>query len=146
NLVILASSEPMTRGSAAYSPDLLNRTTSLTMPPLRERREDIMPAARMLLKLHTAGAELTSSAEAWLLDPLLVWPGNFRDLRRLLLEASLFWKRMRIDHDDLQRAEAEHNLSLRAAGPAPTSAVPLPGTEQDWLALKVRFPDAKSMR
>jgi DNA-binding NtrC family response regulator len=57
----------------------------LALPPLAERRDDILPLARSFL---AAGARLGSDAERALLN--YSWPGNVRELRNVLQRASLF--------------------------------------------------------
>ena len=53
-----------------------------TLPPLRERREDILPLARHLMQRHLRGGEVlppfAPEAEARLLSHH--WPGNVREL------------------------------------------------------------------
>ncbi|MEW5851264.1 MAG: sigma-54 dependent transcriptional regulator [Myxococcota bacterium] len=52
---------------------------SLTVPPLRERREDILPLTRVFLELESrANAVLTPDAERALVQHR--WPGNVREL------------------------------------------------------------------
>ena len=61
----------------------------LTLPPLRERREDILPLARYLLARHAHRARrvcaLTPAAEEALLRER--WPGNVRQLDNVLNRA-----------------------------------------------------------
>jgi len=61
----------------------------LTVPPLRERRQDILPLARHFVSLASKGRRtLTSAAE----DRLLAygWPGNVRELRSLMEQSVIF--------------------------------------------------------
>jgi transcriptional regulator with PAS, ATPase and Fis domain len=78
-------------GSGRFREDLLYRLNGLTIhvPPLRERRSDILPlAARFLFELsgldESAIAEDTKRA---LID--YAWPGNVRELRNVLERALL---------------------------------------------------------
>jgi DNA-binding NtrC family response regulator len=85
----------------------------LTIPPLRERPEDILPLARLFISEFTKGRARFSSAVA---DCLVryPWPGNVRELRNAMERASL-----------LSRGEMvlpEH-LPARVRGPAPTAPV-----------------------
>src|SRR5262245_22531272 len=58
----------------------------IRIPPLRERREDILPlAAGFLLELAGATAELTPAASEALRNH--DWPGNVRELRNVLERA-----------------------------------------------------------
>ena len=56
----------------------------LALPPLAERRDDVLPLTRSFLP---AGARLTSDAERALLN--YSWPGNVRELRNVLQRAAL---------------------------------------------------------
>jgi DNA-binding NtrC family response regulator len=56
----------------------------LQLPPLAERRDDVLPLTRSFLP---AGARLTSDAERSLLN--YSWPGNVRELRNVLQRAAL---------------------------------------------------------
>jgi DNA-binding NtrC family response regulator len=55
----------------------------LSLPALAERRDDILPLARVFLQ----GARLTADAERALLNHS--WPGNVRELRNVLQRAAL---------------------------------------------------------
>jgi DNA-binding NtrC family response regulator len=68
-------------GRAAFREDLFYRLNvfSLTLPPLRERKEDILPIALQLLELEEGPARgFTREAERALLA--YGWPGNIREL------------------------------------------------------------------
>jgi transcriptional regulator with GAF, ATPase, and Fis domain len=56
----------------------------IAIPPLRERRDDILPLARAFLN---PGARITADAERALLNHS--WPGNVRELRNVLQRAAL---------------------------------------------------------
>jgi DNA-binding NtrC family response regulator len=56
----------------------------LALPPLAERRDDVLPLTRAFLPI---GARLTSDAERALLNHS--WPGNVRELRNVLQRAAL---------------------------------------------------------
>jgi transcriptional regulator with PAS, ATPase and Fis domain len=56
----------------------------LSLPPLAERRDDILPLTRAFLN---AGARITADAERALLN--YSWPGNVRELRNVLQRAAL---------------------------------------------------------
>ncbi|MDS4030685.1 MAG: helix-turn-helix domain-containing protein, partial [Candidatus Contendobacter sp.] len=63
---------------------------TLHVPPLRERREDILPLARHLLvracqRLDRSAVTLAPDAEAWL--RARDWPGNVRELDNVLARA-----------------------------------------------------------
>ena len=89
----------------AFRPDLFFRlnTVELRVPPLRERREDILAiAAEALADLHAAGTprrELSPAAANRLLA--YPWPGNVRELLSVLERASLLCRAPRIDPEHL---------------------------------------------
>jgi DNA-binding NtrC family response regulator len=56
----------------------------LALPPLAERRDDVLPLARAYLP---QGARLSGDAERALLN--YCWPGNVRELRNVLQRAAL---------------------------------------------------------
>ena len=56
----------------------------ITIPPLRERREDIEPLARHFLALLTRTAPMTLAPDALKLLVAYDWPGNVRELRNAI--------------------------------------------------------------
>jgi len=75
--------------SGEFRKDLFYRLNviALTIPPLRERREDIMPVAQYLLKkmsdeMDLTGIDFDPEAEKSLQD--YDWPGNVRELSNVL--------------------------------------------------------------
>jgi DNA-binding NtrC family response regulator len=64
-------------------------TVTLTILPLRERREDILPLARHFARLLSNGTRtLSASAEESLLR--YSWPGNVRELRSVIEQGVIF--------------------------------------------------------
>jgi two-component system, NtrC family, response regulator HydG len=59
----------------------------ITIPPLRERREDIEPLARHFLALLTRNAPTSISGEALRMLLAYDWPGNVRELRNAIERA-----------------------------------------------------------
>jgi transcriptional regulator with PAS, ATPase and Fis domain len=85
----------------------------IRIPPLRERRDDILPlAAGFLRELAGAQTELTSEAMEALRRH--EWPGNVRELRNVLERALIMCDGPVID--------AEH-LALRATTAVPLSSI-----------------------
>ena len=80
------------------------KVVELAVPALRDRREDLLPLARLLLAesaMHMKrGVEGLSGPAA---DRLLeyAWPGNVRELANVMERAVAVAKRNRIDVDDL---------------------------------------------
>ncbi|QDV09155.1 Transcriptional regulatory protein ZraR [Planctomycetes bacterium Poly30] len=74
----------------AFREDLYYRIAVITIeiPPLRERREDILPLARhFLLGIEGGGKHLSPGAETLLLAH--DWPGNIRELKSAILRAAV---------------------------------------------------------
>jgi len=89
-----------------FREDLLYRLAVVTLhvPPLRERREDILPLARHLLaracrRLDRSAVTLAPEAEAWL--RARDWPGNVRELDNVLARALVHVRGPRLTADML---------------------------------------------
>ena len=77
-----------------FRKDLLYRlnTVELHLPPLRERREDIVPMARAFLAAsvqHHRREPLRLTADAERALQAYTWPGNVRELRHVMERAAL---------------------------------------------------------
>ena len=90
-----------------FREDLLFRlnTVEITIPPLRERRDDILPIARHYAAVYAkkygkAARAFSAPAEAALLD--YDWPGNVRALRHAVERAVILTSGERIEPPDLQ--------------------------------------------
>lgn len=126
---ILATSNRNLRdeaGAGRFREDLFYRLNvfPLHLPPLRERRADILPLARRMLA-HGARAqgrtvpELTVDAENRLLGHS--WPGNARELDNVMQRALILQTGTVIDAGDLQIEEARpapSGMTPAGAGPA----------------------------
>jgi DNA-binding NtrC family response regulator len=80
------------------------------IPPLRERKEDVMPLADFFLKKFSAMEEsnidgFTKPAIEWLLQNK--WKGNVRELENTIERAVVLCKNKQIDADDLQELDYE---------------------------------------
>ena len=62
-------------------------TIKLVIPPLRERREDIIPLAREFLGKRHPSATLSRDAEGRLVEHR--WPGNIRELKNVIDSSSV---------------------------------------------------------
>lgn len=86
----------------------------ITILPLRERREDILPIARHLLArlalVHGRPAASLSAQAASLLEAY-AWPGNVRELKNVIERALVFAKQDLLGPEDLPDA-------VRASGAA----------------------------
>lgn len=95
-LVVAATEEdlPAFVSAGAFRADLHQRLAAhrLVVPPLRERRDDVLPLAAYFLRhyaarLGTTPPRLTGDAVAFLLTCL--WPGNVRQLHHVILRAMI---------------------------------------------------------
>jgi DNA-binding NtrC family response regulator/class 3 adenylate cyclase/predicted ATPase len=116
-----------------FRADLYHRlaVVVLTLPPLRERGEDVLELAETLLtQLATAHEvprkHLQGDATAWLLQ--YAWPGNVRELAHLLERVTLLHPAEAVDAATLQRwCTGLAPQESEAAPTAPTTpAAPLP--------------------
>ena len=123
--VISATNVPIEhlRDADLFRPDLLFRlnTVEITIPPLRERRDDILPIARHFADIYArkyakAARTFSLPAETALLD--YDWPGNVRALRHAVERAVILCNGDRIEPADLQL-----DYPGDAASPPP-SAIP----------------------
>jgi transcriptional regulator with GAF, ATPase, and Fis domain len=74
-----------------FRQDLFYRlnAVSINLPPLRERREDIMPLARRFAEqVYTLHPSLSFSPEATLVLEEYSWPGNIRELENAVVRAA----------------------------------------------------------
>jgi DNA-binding NtrC family response regulator len=89
----------------------------VTVPPLRERREDILPLAHAMLAGSTQSRARLSSAVANCLENY-AWPGNVRELRNAMERAALLCRGDLIVPEHLPariRPGAPPSLSLASA-------------------------------
>lgn len=139
-----------------FREDLFYRiaTVTLTVPPLRERREDVIPLARYFVQHFSGGARaLTNAAEERLLA--YSWPGNVRELRSVIEQSIIFAASDEIqpdelnlptksDHIDLSSqlladVERRHILNvLQNAGGNKTEAARILGLARSTLVLKLQ--------
>jgi DNA-binding NtrC family response regulator len=73
----------------AFRVDLFHRLAQLhlTVPPLRERRDDILPIAEFILERSAPECKLSSEAITEL--EAYTWPGNIRELKNALTKAAI---------------------------------------------------------
>lgn len=115
--------EQVARG--AFREDLYFRLSvfPLSIPPLRERREDILPLAKSLLARHWKSGrslpELTPGAAALLRN--YAWPGNVRELDNLMQRALILHSGDQIRAEDLM---FEDSADVFPCVGIPTDAVP----------------------
>ncbi len=98
------------------------------LPPLRERREDVVPLARHFLKRHADEHRCAAPDLADAMGPVLEghdWPGNVRELENYM----------------------ERALVLAAGRPVSPDVVPPPGgqTERRWMPARARAGDVVAL-
>jgi DNA-binding NtrC family response regulator len=116
------------------------RVVEIAIPPLRERREDILPLARSFLATSTARTErkisgFTPAAAHQMLR--YAWPGNVRELQNAVERAVVLARRSRIDVDDLP---PEVSLAVPDAVVS-TDVRPLADVERDYIKSVLRAVD-----
>jgi NtrC-family two-component system response regulator AlgB len=79
-----------------FREDLLFRLNviEITLPPLRERAEDILPLARRFLEFFARQTGRSTPALSESSETLLLgypWPGNLRELRNAIERALILW-------------------------------------------------------
>jgi transcriptional regulator with PAS, ATPase and Fis domain len=105
--VVAATNKSLTAlvDARAFRADLFYRLAGIDVfvPPLRERREDILELAVYFLERHRHTRPLTISRTA--ADALLTydWPGNVRELERLIERTVAFTRSSTIEIEDLPK-------------------------------------------
>jgi NtrC-family two-component system response regulator AlgB len=158
--IVAATNRALAEEVAAgrFREDLLYRlnVVEVTVPPLRERPEDVLPLARRFLAFFAHGArqpvaELAPAAERALLA--YPWPGNVRELKNVMeratilsptrvLELEALPERLReqvsavpvLGGDfDLEAIEREHLLRVLARAPTMEEAARILGIDASTL-------------
>jgi Nif-specific regulatory protein len=142
-------SDAIARGE--FREDLYYRLNvfEIAIPPLRDRREDILPLAEAFLEelgptMGRPAAGISRDARDWLLA--YSWPGNVRELRNAIERAILFCDGGLITREHLPppvaRPASNGNGSGTAApgpsGPLPAGGVDLQQVERDLVERALR--------
>ena len=130
---------PLLRDKDHFRPDLLFRlnTVEITVPPLRDRRDDILPIANHYLNIYArkygrSGKTFSAAAEAAL--TAYQWPGNVRALRHAIERAVILCSGDVIESDDLQ---LQQNIETASTDRQPT-ALNLDQVEKETIAAALR--------
>ena len=103
--IVAATNRPLTRlvEQRLFRSDLYYRLSGveITVPPLRERADDILELARYFLERHRYTRALTMSAAAQEALRAYQWPGNVRELQRVIERAVALAETDSIELDDL---------------------------------------------
>jgi DNA-binding NtrC family response regulator len=105
----------MLLAAGALRPDFYYRinVVTLTLPPLRERREDLLPLARQFVK-RTKFRKFAADAERMMRD--YHWPGNVRELRNAIERAGLLETGETISAGSLPISGASDLIATAARG------------------------------
>jgi DNA-binding NtrC family response regulator len=113
--ILCATNQDLEQLSAQrqFRGDLYHRLSQVRVhvPPLRERREDILPMARYFLELQNPQLLLARDAERALESH--AWSGNVRELRNLITRAAIL-----AEEDEIVAAD----LGLPSGGPEEAGA------------------------
>jgi DNA-binding NtrC family response regulator len=119
---------PSLVAQGAFREDLYYRlnVVPIGLPPLRERRTDIVPLAEHFLKAASTNGDtkrLTAAAAALLLEHS--WPGNVRELRNVIERACVMVRGEVIDAADLDLTLAATEPTLHDGLDLPTAVAKL---------------------
>ncbi|MBT9289824.1 sigma-54 interaction domain-containing protein [Prosthecodimorpha staleyi] len=124
-----------------FRSDLFYRLNTITLdvPPLRTRGDDVIPIAETFMaefgrRYGRAGLRLSDGARRALLRH--VWPGNIRELRNVIEQASLMRARDQIEDADL--ALREPAPLIAPAGRQPADAIGLVDAERTLIVEALR--------
>jgi transcriptional regulator with PAS, ATPase and Fis domain len=103
--IVAATNRPLTRlvEQRLFRPDLYYRLAGveITVPPLRERADDVLELARYFLERLRYTRTLKMSAAAHEALRAYQWPGNVRELQRVIERAVALAETESIELDDL---------------------------------------------
>jgi two-component system response regulator HydG len=135
--VLAATNRDLSQGVAggAFRQDLYYRlkVVELNVPPLRDRRDDILPLARVLLAEAAARMKRKISGLApGAAEQLLRydWPGNVRELQNALERAVAMARGSRVENEDLPE---EVRQTLRKYVAIEGTVQPLEEIERDYI-------------
>jgi transcriptional regulator with GAF, ATPase, and Fis domain len=130
--IIAATNQPLDEAirNGRFRSDLYHRLSQfqLRIPPLRQRREDIVALAEHFLQQQRPGASFSSAA----MEKLLAysWPGNIRELRNAVMQAAIVASQATVMPEDLPVEVAGEELLTPEEAEATRSASGKGGLEQ----------------
>jgi two-component system, NtrC family, response regulator HydG len=133
--------------AARFRQDLFYRlrVIEIRVPPLRERREDVLPLARSFLAEVAARAARKATGFTPRAANQLVryaWPGNVRELENAVERAVVLSRGVRIDVEDLPEEVSLALPGVHAAG----EVRPLEEVERDYILAVLRANDGNKTR
>jgi two-component system, NtrC family, response regulator AlgB len=121
-----------------FRQDLFYRlnVVAITLPPLRERREDVLPMARRFLQRFAAdygcpARRFADSAEQQL--QAYHWPGNVRELQNVVERAVILCPQERIEPAQLSLAGGNAGVAAPAGGAAAGGEITLEALERQHI-------------
>jgi len=140
--VIAATNVPMhlLHDHDHFRPDLLFRlnTVEIVVPPLRDRRDDILPIARHYLERYARRYQKDDVAFSPAAEQALVaydWPGNVRALRHAVERAVILAAGSGIEPADLQLESVAEPAAAARRGP---DSLNLDAVEKETIAAALR--------
>jgi two-component system response regulator HydG len=113
------------------------RVVQIRIPPLRERREDVLPPARSFLAAAAgrAGRKLTGLTPGAANQLIRYhWPGNVRELENAIEHAIVFARGSRVEVEDLPEESQRAMPGAYVAG----EVRPLEQVEREYILAVVR--------
>jgi DNA-binding NtrC family response regulator len=113
------------RDEKRFRPDLLFRlnTVEISIPPLRERRDDILPIANHYADIYARkygkkGKPFSESSRTALVE--YEWPGNVRALRHAIERATILSTHSALEPEDLQLTDDSSTAMQATVAVLPT--------------------------
>ncbi len=137
--VLAATNKDLTKAIQAgeFREDLYYRlnVVPLSIPPLRERREDIRPLIQHFLRSLGAPPRLTISPDAFRALETYPWPGNVRELENALERALIFQRGDAIGLTDLPETIRSPRVREATTLPVelPAAGLSLEGVEKELI-------------
>jgi two-component system response regulator HydG len=135
--IVTATNRDLALGvaSGAFRQDLYYRlkVVELSVPPLRERRDDLLPLARVLLAEAALRMKRTTTGLSPGAAELLLryqWPGNVRELQNVMERAVALSRGSRVEPEDLPE---EVRQTFRRPVPSEGTVQPLEEVEKDYI-------------
>lgn len=113
-----------------FRSDLFHRLSQvcLRIPPLRDRKDDIVPLAELFLRQLDPRLELRDSTHHKLLH--YSWPGNIRELRNVITKASIMVNGSQVRAEDIQ---LPNSVGMQTSQPRSTTDTNLDQMEESMI-------------
>jgi formate hydrogenlyase transcriptional activator len=121
-------------------------TALLTLPPLRERREDVTALAQHFVKKYAAriGKNIKSIASVALKElSAYDFPGNVRELEHIVEEAVIFSKTDKLELHRPLRFDSAQTIDAGQSKEEPFRPRPLDEKEREYILKTLRYTDGR---